>query len=58
MYFKREEGFSEENIQIKIYLLESWQFYKFVHKTVMVHFFFLLAQKFLRFDRNDPGSKA
>lgn len=32
--------FSEKNPQIKKYHLESWQFYKLVHKTVMLKFFY------------------
>lgn len=51
LYLKREERFSEKNTQKN---LESWQFYKFVHKTEMFRFF-LLAQKFLRFDRNETS---
>lgn len=31
--------FSEKNTQIKKCHLESWQFYKFSHKTVMLEFF-------------------
>lgn len=32
---------SEKNPQIKKHHLESWQFYKLVHKTVMLNFFLL-----------------
>lgn len=32
-------GFSEKNPQIKKYHLESWQFYKLAHKTIMLKFF-------------------